>query len=103
MTAASLADFQKRALPARLAVTSFSRRLLAMALQGWGASEEIRARMKQSVYLTNHGHQVSLSASFGIATFPDDAGDVTGLLALADRAMFDVKEKGKDAIKLAHR
>jgi GGDEF domain-containing protein len=58
--------------------------------------------MKQTVYLSNHGHQVSLSASFGIATFPEDAGDVTGLLALADRAMFDVKEKGKDAIKLAH-
>jgi len=65
-------------------------------------AEEIRSRMKQTVYLANHGHQVSLSASFGIATFPDDAGDVTGLLALADRAMFDVKEKGKDAIKLAH-
>jgi GGDEF domain-containing protein len=44
---------------------------------------------------------VSLSASFGIATFPEDAGDVTGLLALADRAMFDVKEKGKDAIRMA--
>jgi diguanylate cyclase (GGDEF)-like protein len=65
-------------------------------------AEEIRSRMKQTVYLSNHGHQVSLSASFGIATFPEDAGDVTGLLALADRAMFDVKEKGKDAIKLAH-
>jgi diguanylate cyclase (GGDEF)-like protein len=65
-------------------------------------AEEIRSRMKQTVYLANHGHQVSLSASFGIATFPDDAGDVSGLLALADRAMFDVKEKGKDAIRLAH-
>ncbi len=65
-------------------------------------AEEIRSRMKQTVYLANHGHQVRLSASFGIATFPDDAGDVTGLLALADRAMFDVKEKGKDAIKSAH-
>jgi diguanylate cyclase (GGDEF)-like protein len=64
-------------------------------------AEEIRARMKQTVYLTNHGHQVNLSASFGVANFPDDAGDVLGLLALADRAMFDVKEKGKDAVKSA--
>ncbi len=64
-------------------------------------AEEIRSRMKQTVYLASHGHQVSLSASFGIATFPDDATDVTGLLALADQAMFDVKEKGKDAIKTA--
>ena len=64
-------------------------------------AEEIRSRIKQTLYLANHGHQVSLSASFGIATFPEDARDVTGLLALADRAMFDVKEKGKDAIKTA--
>ena len=64
-------------------------------------AEEIRSRMKQTIYLASHGHQVSLSASFGIATFPEDADDVTGLLALADRAMFDVKEKGKDAIKTA--
>jgi len=64
-------------------------------------AEEIRARIKQAVYLADHGHGVSLSASFGIATFPDDAVDVTGLLALADRAMFDVKEKGKDAIRVA--
>jgi diguanylate cyclase (GGDEF)-like protein len=70
----------------------------AMALK---KAEEIRTRIKQTVYLNNHGHQVHLSASFGIATFPDDAGDVTGLLALADRAMFDVKEKGKDAVKSA--
>jgi diguanylate cyclase (GGDEF)-like protein len=62
---------------------------------------EIRSRMKQTIYLANHGHQVNLSASFGIATFPDDAEDVAGLLTLADSAMFSVKEKGKDAIKSA--
>jgi diguanylate cyclase (GGDEF)-like protein len=70
-------------------------------VQALKKAEEIRSRIKQTVYLASHGHQVSLSASFGIATFPDDAGDVTGLLALADRAMFDVKEKGKDAIQSA--
>jgi diguanylate cyclase (GGDEF)-like protein len=64
-------------------------------------AEEIRSRIKQTVYLAGHGHQVTLSASFGIATFPDDAANVTGLLALADRAMFDVKEAGKDGIKMA--
>ena len=76
-------------------------------LQGFGKvealkkAEEIRSRMRQTVYLASRGHRVSLSASFGTATFPDDAGDVTGLLALADRAMFDVKETGKDGVKSA--
>jgi diguanylate cyclase (GGDEF)-like protein len=64
-------------------------------------AEEISLKIKQMVYLVNHGHQVSLSASFGIANFPDDAGDVKGLLALADRSMFDAKEKMKEAIKPA--
>ncbi len=64
-------------------------------------AEEIRARMKQTVYLANHGHRVSLRASFGIATYPDDAMDITALLASADRAMFEIKGRGKDAVKSA--
>jgi diguanylate cyclase (GGDEF)-like protein len=66
-----------------------------------GKAEEIRQRMKETLYLTDHGHEVRLKASFGIATYPDDAGDVRGLLALADRAMFRVKEGGKDAVRSA--
>lgn len=61
-------------------------------------AEEIRMRMKETVYLSSSGHSVSLHASFGIATFPEDASDLSSILALADQAMFHVKEKGKDAI-----
>jgi diguanylate cyclase (GGDEF)-like protein len=64
-------------------------------------AEEIRSRMKDTLYLTAHGHQARLRASFGIATCPEDAGNVSGLLALADRAMFRVKEEGKDAVRSA--
>jgi diguanylate cyclase (GGDEF)-like protein len=62
-------------------------------------AEEIRSRMKETVYLSKHGHEVNLRASFGIATYPEDATNVTALLALADRAMFKVKKKGKDAVR----
>jgi diguanylate cyclase (GGDEF)-like protein len=62
-------------------------------------AEEIRSRMKETVYLSEYGHEVSLRASFGIATCPRDAMDVTALLASADRAMFEVKKKGKDAVR----
>jgi diguanylate cyclase (GGDEF)-like protein/PAS domain S-box-containing protein len=58
----------------------------------------IRNNMKQTVYLQNKGLQVSMSASFGIATFPDDAEDREALLALADEAMFRIKSRGKDSI-----
>jgi len=57
--------------------------------------------MRDTLYLTDHGHEVALRASFGLATYPEDAGNVSGLLALADRAMFRVKEGGKDAVRSA--
>jgi diguanylate cyclase (GGDEF)-like protein len=78
-----------------------------MVLQGFGKgraaekAEEIRSRMRQTLYLSGHGERLSLTASFGTATYPDDATDVKGLLALADRAMFHVKEEGKDAVRSA--
>ena len=61
---------------------------------------KIRSRMKETVYLSSAGHAVRMSASFGLATFPEDASDLTSLLALADKAMFRIKEGGKDAIGL---
>ncbi len=63
--------------------------------------EQIRSRMKLTTYLTAAGLQVQLGASFGLATFPDEADNREGLLALADQAMFRIKQTGKGAIGLA--
>jgi GGDEF domain-containing protein len=41
---------------------------------------------------------VHIQASFGVATYPEDASDCQGLLALADQAMFRVKRRGKNAV-----
>jgi diguanylate cyclase (GGDEF)-like protein/PAS domain S-box-containing protein len=61
-------------------------------------AEEIRTRMKLTNYLAKERHNVHLSASFGIAAFPDDTNSRTGLLALADKAMFHIKQTCKDSI-----
>ena len=61
-------------------------------------AEEIRRTLSQTTFLTNRGLQVHIQASFGVATYPEDATDRTGLLALADHAMFDIKRRGKNAI-----
>ncbi len=61
-------------------------------------ANKIRSRIKETVYLSSAGHAVRMSASLGLATFPDDASDLTNLLALADKVMFRIKEVGKDAI-----
>lgn len=65
------------------------------------AASSIQSQMNNTVYLREQGLDVKLYASFGIGTFPDHAADVTGLLAAADRILFTVKAKGKNAIGLA--
>ena len=66
--------------------------------QALARAQQIRACMKETTYLTGKGLEVHLSASFGIATYPDDAEDRESLLALADEAMFRIKSRGKDAV-----
>ncbi len=62
--------------------------------------EQIRSRMRQTIYLSKAGFTVELRASFGIATFPDDTKSRDGLLTLADKAMFHIKQTSKDSIGL---
>ena len=59
----------------------------------------IRKAVKQEPYLTKWGKSEKLTASFGVASFPDDADDSTSLLALADKSMFCVKNTGKDRVR----
>ena len=70
-------------------------------LQAMKTASSIQSQMNNSVYLREQGLDVKLYASFGIGTFPEHAADVTGLLAVADRTLFSVKGKGKNAIGLA--
>jgi diguanylate cyclase (GGDEF)-like protein/PAS domain S-box-containing protein len=63
-------------------------------------AEEIRSRMVSASYLLEQGLEVRLTATFGIAMFPEDAGDPTGLLASADKALFAGKKRGKDSIRV---
>jgi diguanylate cyclase (GGDEF)-like protein/PAS domain S-box-containing protein len=61
-------------------------------------AEDIKAKMAETAYLAGTGRPVRLAASFGIATYPDDAQDLEGLLALGDQALFSVKRAGRGGI-----
>lgn len=61
-------------------------------------AEEMRARIAQTSYLAEHGADVRLTCSFGVASYPEDANDLEGLLAIADRSLFYVKSRGRDAV-----
>jgi diguanylate cyclase (GGDEF)-like protein/PAS domain S-box-containing protein len=69
--------------------------------QAMEKAEEIRMGVDQSEYLAAQGLSVRLSASFGVASYPDDAHDLESLLALADHALFGVKHRGKNAVASA--
>jgi len=62
-------------------------------------AENIRSKINRTVYLSDIGINVNLCASFGVASYPDDATDLRELLSLADEAMFSVKEHGKNSVK----
>jgi len=64
-------------------------------------AREIQACIRETPYLAGTGRSVRLAASFGVATYPDDAPDLEGLLALGDQALFAVKRGGRDGIAAA--
>lgn len=64
-------------------------------------AEELRSRIAAHTYLTSRGHAVKLTASFGVSTYPDDAANLEELLSLADHALFDIKQRGRNAVGAA--
>ena len=56
--------------------------------------ERILERLRTLQRINNH--DLSLSASVGIAVFPESATDASDLLKAADLAMYSVKKKGKN-------
>ena len=43
-----------------------------------------------------HDHEVRITASIGISGYPEDGEDIEMLLKCADRAMYHIKETGRD-------
>ena len=64
-------------------------------------AERIRDRLRVFSFLQAKGLAVHLTASIGIATLPDVSGSAEDLLKAADRAMYKVKNSGKDSIHVA--
>jgi diguanylate cyclase (GGDEF)-like protein len=63
--------------------------------------ETIRLALDNASFLQGEGLRVKVTASFGIAHYPDDAADKSELLYMADNSMYHSKIVGKDAITLA--
>ena len=64
-------------------------------------AERIRDRIRAHSFLELEGLALRLTASIGIATLPDITGSAEELLKAADRAMYQVKDSGKNGIHIA--
>lgn len=56
-------------------------------------------RLREHHFMTDSNERISITASFGVATFPDDASDRTTLIRASDSAMYEAKEAGRDGVK----
>jgi len=57
--------------------------------------------LRAEVFFAEEGFDIRVTASFGVATFGEDASSKDELLKAVDEAMYQVKETSKDAIALA--
>ena len=72
--------------------------------QGYGIAERIRQKIEKHHFSTipaNHHHDLKVTVSIGLATFPDDAKTNEDLIAMADKAMYIAKFSGKNQTCLA--
>lgn len=63
-------------------------------------ADHIRERIRTAAYLQNKGLQVKVKASMGVAAYPEQAREAGELLAFADKALFDMKARGKDGVRV---
>jgi len=61
----------------------------------------VRDRITAHTFLADDGLNIHLTASVGVATLPDVAASADELMHAADKAMYQVKESGKNGIQAA--
>jgi diguanylate cyclase (GGDEF)-like protein len=61
-------------------------------------AERLRTVIADTVFLESMGLRARVSASIGLAAYPESAEDVRGLIASADRAMYEAKALGKNRV-----
>jgi diguanylate cyclase (GGDEF)-like protein len=61
-------------------------------------AERIRKEIEQNVFLKKEGHTLRLTASFGVASYPESAKSKEDLLRIADEAMYRVKYQTRNGV-----
>jgi diguanylate cyclase (GGDEF)-like protein len=63
--------------------------------------DRVRERISAHTFLESSGLALRLTASVGVATLPDVAASAEELVRAADMAMYQVKDSGKNGVRIA--
>jgi diguanylate cyclase (GGDEF)-like protein len=63
--------------------------------------DRVRERLAAHPFLAGNGLNLRLTASVGVATLPDVAASAEELVRAADMAMYQVKDSGKNGVRVA--
>ena len=64
-------------------------------------AEKLHNELNMKSFFSSNGDPLSVSGSFGVASFPEDAQTATELISLADEAMYLVKASGRNGVRAA--
>jgi len=71
--------------------------------EGLLVCRRLRQTLNDAVFFEHENLNIKITASWGIATYPDDAQDKEALIKLADQSMYLVKREGRNGIAVAGR
>jgi diguanylate cyclase (GGDEF)-like protein len=61
-------------------------------------AERMRKSIEQNIFLKKEGYALKITASFGVASYPESAQSKEDLVRLADEAMYRVKYQTRNAV-----
>jgi diguanylate cyclase (GGDEF)-like protein len=64
-------------------------------------ASHVRDELRAAHFLTGEHLDLCLTASFGLATFPEDGSDLHGIIRAADTMMYKAKADGRDQLAVA--
>jgi diguanylate cyclase (GGDEF)-like protein len=62
------------------------------------SAERIREAMEMNTFLVPEGYNLTVTASFGVAAYPETARSKEELLRLADESMYSVKKRARNGV-----
>jgi diguanylate cyclase (GGDEF)-like protein len=68
--------------------------------RAYDVCSRIKKNMEATTFLKDKNLNIKMTGCFGISSFPRDGDTVEELIRKADAAMYDVKHKGKNGIKI---